>query len=95
MAKNKSAKVTKATEETQAEAVAEQTTAEPAQLTISDLQLLSRIVDLASRRGAFHAAELTQVGEAFNKLTAFLSYVESVQKSEAEATEGQAESVSE
>lgn len=58
---------------------------EPVQLTISDLQVLARIVDLASRRGAFQAAELSQVGEAYNKLAGFLSYVESVQKSEAES----------
>jgi hypothetical protein len=59
------------------------TTVEPVQLTIADLQLLARIVDLASRRGAFQAGELSQVGDAFNKLAGFLSYVESVQKKEA------------
>lgn len=58
------------------------TTVEPVQLTIADLQLLSRIVDLASRRGAFQAGELSQVGDAFNKLSGFLAYVESVQKKE-------------
>jgi hypothetical protein len=61
------------------------TTLEPVQLTIADLQLLSKIVDLASRRGAFQAGELSQVGDAYNKLTSFLAYVDSVQKSEAEA----------
>lgn len=61
------------------------TTVEPVQLTISDLQILSRIVDLASRRGAFQAAELSQVGEAYNKLSGFLAYVESVQTKEKEA----------
>jgi hypothetical protein len=62
------------------------TTLEPVQLTIADLQLLSRIVDLASRRGAFQAGELSQVGDAFNKLSGFLAYVESVQAKEAAAT---------
>jgi len=65
------------------------TSIEPVQLTIADLQLLARIVDLASRRGAFQAAELTQVGEAYNKVASFLAYVESVQskdKVEEEAT---------
>jgi len=61
------------------------TTMEPVQLTIADLQLLSRIVDLASRRGAFQAGELSQVGDAYNKLAGFLAYVESVQKKEEEA----------
>lgn len=61
------------------------TTMEPVQLTIADLQLLARIVDLASRRGAFQAGELSQVGDAFNKLSGFLTYVESVQKKDEEA----------
>jgi len=60
------------------------TTMEPVQLTIADLQLLSRIVDLASRRGAFQAAELSQVGDAYNKLSGFLAYVESIQKKDEE-----------
>ena len=63
------------------------TTVEPVQLTIADLQLLSRIVDLASRRGAFQAGELSQVGDVFNKLTGFLSYVESVQSKDATTDE--------
>jgi len=76
-----------------ADAAAETTTSvEPVQLTIADLQLLARIVDLASRRGAFQAGELSQVGDAYNKLAGFLSYVESVQKKEAaEAGEQAAE----
>lgn len=79
-----------ATQEVEAAAEAQTTTSiEPVQLTIADLQLLSRIIDLASRRGAFQANELSQVGDAFNKLSGFLSYVESVQNkdSEAEASE--------
>lgn len=74
-----------ATQEVTAAADAQTTTSlEPVQLTIADLQLLSRIIDLASRRGAFQASELSQVGDAFNKLSGFLAYVESVQKKEAE-----------
>ena len=68
------------------EAEAQTTTSiEPVQLTIADLQLLGRIIDLASRRGAFQANELSQVGDAFNKLSGFLAYVESVQTKETEA----------
>lgn len=59
------------------------TSVEAVQLTIADLQLIARIVDLASRRGAFQAGELSQVGEAYNKLAGFLAYVEGVQKAEA------------
>ncbi len=66
--------------------VAETPALEPVQLTISDLQLLARIVDLASRRGAFQAPELSQVGEAYDKLSGFLAYVESTQKKDEGAT---------
>jgi len=69
------------------EASAPTTTLEPVQLTIADLQLLSRIVDLASRRGAFQAGELSQVGDSFNKLSGFLAYVESVQTKDAEVAD--------
>ena len=63
------------------------TTTFTVQLTIADLQLLSRIVDLASRRGAFQAGELSQVGDSFNKLSGFLAYVESVQTKDAEVAD--------
>ena len=84
MAKNKKAETVA---ETVAPAADAQTTTsiEPVQLTIADLQLLGRIIDLASRRGAFQANELSQVGDAFNKLSGFLAYVESVQTKETEA----------
>ena len=66
------------------------TSIEPVQLTIADLQLLSRIVDLASRRGAFQAGELSQVGDTYNKLASFLAYVESVQTKEKAAADAAA-----
>ena len=71
------------------------TSVEPVQLTIADLQLLSRIVDLASRRGAFQAGELSQVGDSFNKLTGFLAYVESVQANDAATEEAETPAVAE
>lgn len=64
------------------QSTAQESPVEPTQLTVSDLQLLAQIVDLASRRGAFQAGELSQVGSAYNKLYGFLSYIESVQKKE-------------
>lgn len=87
MAKS-SKKVTKneAVETATAEQAAPETTLEPVQLTVADLQILGRIIELASRRGAFQAGELSQVGESYNKLASFLAYVESVQKKEADAT---------
>lgn len=65
------------------------TSLEPVQLTIADLQLLGRIVDLASRRGAFQAGELSQVGDAFNKLSSFLAYVDSQSKEAAAAEQAE------
>jgi hypothetical protein len=49
--------------------------AEAPQLTIVDLQNLRAIVDTASRRGAFGAAELTSVGTTFDRLNTFLNSV--------------------
>tara|TARA_B110000971_G_C19818558_1_gene412247 strand:- start:196 stop:396 length:201 start_codon:yes stop_codon:yes gene_type:complete len=45
------------------------------EITIADLGLLKNIIDLASTRGAFRAAEMKEVGEVYNKLTAFLELV--------------------
>ena len=45
------------------------------QITVVDLDLLRNIVDLATSRGAFRGAELTQVGEVYYKLTKFLEAV--------------------
>ena len=50
-------------------------TTQPTQITIADLDTLKNIVDLASSRGAFRGAELTQVGVIYDKLTTFLNGV--------------------
>jgi hypothetical protein len=52
----------------------------PPDLNISDLVALKSIIEVASQRGAFKAAELEAVGKTFNKLNTFL---ESVAKKEA------------
>ncbi len=44
-------------------------------LNISDLAALRSIVEVASQRGAFKAAELESVGKVYNKLTTFLDSV--------------------
>lgn len=49
-------------------------------LNLSDLSALRSIVEVASQRGAFKAAELESVGKVYNKLSNFL---ESVAKKEA------------
>jgi len=54
------------------------------QITISDLDLIRNIVNLACTRGAFNAAEATQVGEVYEKLTNFLEAVMAQAKAQEE-----------
>ena len=49
---------------------------DPMALSIGDLNGLASIIDVASTRGAFKAAELAGVGTLFNKLNTFLVNVE-------------------
>jgi hypothetical protein len=68
-------------ETTSTEPIAEQPTPQSApDLNISDLLAVKNIIEVATSRGAFKAAELEAVGKTFNKLNNFL---ESVSKKEA------------
>jgi hypothetical protein len=58
-----------------ASAAAEQQTQAAPDLNLSDLASLRSILEVASSRGAFKAAELEAVGKTFNKLNAFLESV--------------------
>jgi hypothetical protein len=49
--------------------------AEGAELNINDLAALRSIIDVASSRGAFKAAEMEAVGKVYNKLNVFLESV--------------------
>ena len=57
------------------------------QITVADLDALRSIVDIAASRGAFQAAELSQVGAVYDKLTAFLNSVVAQAKAAQEAAE--------
>lgn len=46
-----------------------------ADLNISDLTALKSIIDVATQRGAFKAAELEAVGKVYNRLSGFLDSV--------------------
>ena len=48
---------------------------DPMALSIGDLKGLQSIIDIASARGSFRAAELAGVGTLYNKLTTFLEKV--------------------
>ena len=62
---------TPAVQQTQAPAGEEQ----KADLNISDLVALKSIIDVATQRGAFRAAEMEAVGKTYNKLNSFLESV--------------------
>jgi len=99
MAKNNAKKKeqdTMAEDQVTQEAPAEETAAnaQPESVNLTDLGTLLQIVDLATQRGAFRGAELSQVGAVFDKLNAFLSYVQEQQAAQAEA-EGEESDASE
>jgi hypothetical protein len=56
------------------------------ELTVTDLQNIRSIIDIAATRGAFKATEMAAVGTVFNKLDVFLAaVVPAQQKEQAEA----------
>lgn len=46
------------------------------ELTVNDLNNIRAVIDMAVRRGAFSAAEVSGVGAVFDKLNKFLNEVE-------------------
>lgn len=63
--------------EAQAPAISEDNVS---QLTIADLQTLAGAIDIASRRGAYGAAEMADVGAVYKKLTGFLQLIADQQR---------------
>ena len=101
MAKKQNAKTKKEQPEMAEETAAPEASAEagqeqpvPESVNLSDLGTLLQIVDLATQRGAFRGAELSQVGAVFDKLNAFLTYVQEQQAAQNEEA-GEAEAASE
>lgn len=60
------------------------------ELSVADLQNLRTILDVASRRGAFSASEMSAVGNVFDRLNKFL---EAVAPAQAPAAPAQPETV--
>ena len=58
---------------------------DPSALSIGDLKNLSVIIDVASSRGAFKAAEMANVGLLYNKLQAFLAKIAPAEQKPADA----------
>ena len=63
--------------------------AEAPQLSITDLQNIRSIVDIAVRRGAFGAAEVSSVGQVFDRLNSFLNAVAPQQPEQTDSAEAQ------
>ena len=66
-----SEQITEVTQE-EAQQEAQQEQAQATQLQLSDLLLCVQAIQLASTRGAFRAEEFTQIGNVFDRVTAFL-----------------------
>jgi hypothetical protein len=47
----------------------------PVQITITDLDEIRQIIDLASTRGAFRGGEMRRVGEIYDKLDIFIQAI--------------------
>ena len=85
MAKKSTKSQTEIVEEQNVDPIAEEQMGEegaPINLSLQDLNGLLTIVDLASSRGAFRGAELTQVGAVYDKLFSFLKAVQDSQNPE-------------
>ena len=76
------AQPTAAAQPQQAQAGQQAPQPDPTALSIGDLKNLSVILDVASSKGAFKAAEMANVGFLYNKLQAFLAKVAPEQKPE-------------
>ena len=61
---------------------------ENAQLTIADLASLHALIDAACTRGAFRAAEMTRVGETYDKLSRFLEASKQQDQTDQAETQG-------
>lgn len=58
-------------------------------ITVSDLDAIRSVIDLAARRGAFHAGEMAEIGAIYNKLEAFLNAVVAQAQPEDQPLEGE------
>ena len=61
---------------------------ENTQLTIADLASLHALIDAACTRGAFRAAEMTRVGETYDKLSRFLEASKQQDQADQAETQG-------
>tara|TARA_B100001057_G_scaffold469804_1_gene530477 strand:- start:618 stop:857 length:240 start_codon:yes stop_codon:yes gene_type:complete len=55
-------------------------------LTLGTIQNVLQIIDVCSKRGAFRAEELEEVGKTFNQLKGFVEYVTKQQQQNKEVS---------
>lgn len=60
-------------------------------LSLQDVHVLAQAIDLAARRGAFAANEMSQVGASYDRVAGFLAEIEKRQAESEDADEGEAE----
>ena len=63
--------------------------AQPAELTVQDLQSIKSIIDVASQRGAFKPNEMAVVGTTYTKLETFLNAVQAQQPAQEQAAQAE------
>jgi hypothetical protein len=59
---------------------------QPANLAVSDLVMLQSIVQVACERGAFRAEEISQIGQCYDRLVAWLAHITPSQDTTASQT---------
>ena len=59
---------------------------QPAGISVDDIELAHQVIDVAVKRGAFHAAEVETVGALFNRMTKFIAAVKPQPTEEVEET---------
>lgn len=75
--------------ENQAAEQEQEASLEGVQITITDLQNIAAIIDLASRRGAFTGGDMEQVGHYYGKLSRFLEYAKAHQEASGDETQSE------
>ena len=45
-------------------------------VSVSEIAVLTQAVEIASRRGAFHANEMSTIGHAYDKISSWLANIE-------------------
>lgn len=66
-----------------------QETQQMPQLTLNDMAALANIINVASKRGAFNANELSSVGSVYDKLNAFVTAAQAAQTQQEVGSEQQ------